>query len=369
MPIAPRPAPRQVPPAPGFPVHVAARQREKIYAPLKILSVVRALAECGVAGDAALADTGLSLDQIRDPDVLTSVQQLLTVGRNAVRLCPDPLLGLFAGQRMHVSSYGLYGYAMLCANTMRQGFEMALRYQDLGTPVMPMNLLEEGSVAIWQLPRHEDVAVLGLSAAEYACFLDMQFAITLTLVKDVMGPWCVPTEVLYALPQPPHAEEMARMLECPVRFGQDVNQLHYPRAWLERAPHMANPITAAQMSETCERLMTQISWQAGLTRRVYEELTRTPGRFASIEAVAASLCMTSRTLRRRLSAEGTSFSDLLARVRHALALDYLRSTQLSVEDIAAALGFSDASSFRHAFKRWSGKSPLEWRTNPGRVAP
>jgi len=144
-----------------------------------------------------------------------------------------------------------------------------------------------------------------------------------------------------------------------VRFGEGVNQLHYPREWLDRSPHMANPITAAQMSQTCERLLEQIGWQTGLTRRVYEELTRTPGRHPSIESVASSLCMTSRTLRRRLGAEGTAFSELLARVRHALALDYLRATNLSVEDIADALGFSDASSFRHAFKRWSGESPLD----------
>ncbi|MBI3345739.1 MAG: AraC family transcriptional regulator [Burkholderiales bacterium] len=361
-----RPCADLAPRAPRFPVHAAARLSEKIYAPLKILSVVQALAECGVVGEAALADTGLSAEQIRDPEVLTSVQQLLIVARNAVRLCPSPGLGLLTGQRMHVSSYGLYGYAMLCSNTMRQGFEMAMRYQDLGTPVMPVALFEDGDKAIWHLPNHTDVEVLGLSAQEYAFFLDMQFAIHVTLIKDVMGPWCVPAEALYSLPMPNHAEQLARTLECPVRFGEGVNELRYPRAWLDRSPHMANPITAAQMSETCERLMAQILWQAGLTRRVYEELTRTPGRFANIETVASSLCMTSRTLRRKLSDEGTSFSELLARVRHALAQDYLRATNLSVEDIAAALGFSDASSFRHAFKRWSGKSPLECRRSVGR---
>jgi transcriptional regulator GlxA family with amidase domain len=71
--------------------------------------------------------------------------------------------------------------------------------------------------------------------------------------------------------------------------------------------------------------------------------------------------MTSRTLSRKLAAEGISYSDLLARVRHALALDYLRTTRLSMEDIAEALGFSDANSFRQAFRRWSGKSPTEYR--------
>ena len=71
--------------------------------------------------------------------------------------------------------------------------------------------------------------------------------------------------------------------------------------------------------------------------------------------------MTSRTLRRRLEAEGAGFSELLAAVRKRLAIDYLVGTRLSTEDIAEALGFSDVVSFRHAFKRWTGLTPREYR--------
>lgn len=339
----------------------AVKLREKVYAPLKILTVVRVLSECGVTAETALAGTGLSMDGIHDPDALTSVQQLLTVGRNAVRLCPLPELGLLVGRRLHVTSYGLYGYAMLCAETMRQGFELSMRYHGLATPVMPVSFSEDGAEAVLHLPIHDELPLLGLSPQEFAFFLDMQFALHVTLAKDVMGPWCVPALALHSLPRPAHGEQIERALECPVAFGHARNEIHYPRHWLDRAPHMANPITAAQMSESCEQLVQKIAWQAGLTRRVYEAITQTPGRFPGIEQVASTLCMTSRTLSRKLAAEGTTFSDLLARVRHALAIDYLRTTRLSMEDIAAALGFSDANSFRQAFRRWSGKSPTEFR--------
>ena len=356
-----RSTPRRAhPPAASQPLS-AARLGEKVYAPLKILTVVQALAERGLPALEALAGTGLSLDEIASPEARTSVQQLLSVGRNAVRAGPAGELGLVVGQRLHVTSYGLYGYAMLCAGSMRQGFELSMRYHELGAPVMPVALSERGEQVIWHLPLHADVGQLGLDEQAYGFFLDMQFAVHVTLIKDVMGPWCVPTQAFYAQPAPPHAEQIERALECPVVFGHARNELHYPRAWLERAPHMANPITAAQMSDSCERLVQQITWQAGLTRRVYEEITRTPGRFPGIEQVASTLCMTSRTLSRKLAAEGTTFSDLLARVRHALALDYLRTTQLSMDDIAAALGFSDANSFRQAFRRWSGKSVAGFR--------
>lgn len=72
-------------------------------------------------------------------------------------------------------------------------------------------------------------------------------------------------------------------------------------------------------------------------------------------------CVAPRTLRRKLEAEGTSYSELLSSVRHALAVDYLGTTLLSVEDVASALGFSDTASFRHAFKRWTGRTPNAYR--------
>jgi AraC-like DNA-binding protein len=361
MSIESRSIPSRLNPMNGSTHLTALQLREKIYAPLKILTIVQALSECGVPAAAALAGTGLSIDEVRDPVARTSVQQLLAVGRNAVRLSPVPHLGLIVGQRLHVTSYGLYGYALLCAETMRRGFDLSIKYQELAAPVMAVSLSETAGAAVVHLPTHRDVELLGLAPQEYGFFLDMQFALHGTLARDVMGPWCVPAQVCYAMPTPAHAGQIERVLECPVVFGQARNEIHYPGEWLDRAPHMANPITAAQMSESCERLVREIAWQAGLTRRVYEEITKTPGRFPGIEHVASALCMTSRTLSRKLAREGVTFSDLLARVRHALALDYLRTTRLSIEEIADALGFSDANSFRQAFRRWTGKSPTEFR--------
>ncbi|MGB6055137.1 MAG: helix-turn-helix transcriptional regulator [Burkholderiaceae bacterium] len=89
---------------------------------------------------------------------------------------------------------------------------------------------------------------------------------------------------------------------------------------------------------------------------------QSPGRFPEIDAVARQLHMTGRTLRRKLQAQGVSYQSILTDVRRQLALGYLRKTRMSVEDIAAALGFSDAANFRHAFKKWTGRTPGEYRS-------
>ena len=336
--------------------------REKLYAPLKIAAIVRELSDRGYSADRVLSDTGLQTEELTNPNIRTSIEQLLIVARNAIRLCHAQGLGLSVGRRLHVTSYGMYGYALLCAGTLRQAFDTALRYHPLATPVMRIQWKEDHEKATWVLSSYEDIHLPQMTQGLYRFLLEMQFAIHATLIKDIMGSWCLPARVSVVGPAPKHAELLSSVLECPVTFDSHHNGLHYPVSWLDRMPQLANPITAAQLSMACARLLEELKWQSGISRRVYHELTRTPGRFPDIEAIASTLCMTSRTLRRKLKAEGTSYNDLLASIRCALAEDYLKTTLLSTDDIAAALGFSDAASFRHAFKKWTGMTPADCRS-------
>ncbi len=84
--------------------------------------------------------------------------------------------------------------------------------------------------------------------------------------------------------------------------------------------------------------------------------------------VAAGLAMSERTLRRRLTAVGTRYQSLLDEVRQALAEEMLDTGLLSVEDVAQRLGYAEASSFIHAFRRWRGETPARYRLRCGRFA-
>ncbi len=90
-------------------------------------------------------------------------------------------------------------------------------------------------------------------------------------------------------------------------------------------------------------------------------LLATLGRHTSLDEVAAHLGTPVRTLRRKLRDEETSFRDLVDQLRAEVALKYLRDTQMTIDDIAHAVGFSETANFRHAFRRWNRASPKEFR--------
>jgi len=243
--------------------------------------------------------------------------------------------------------------------------ERALRFHALANPLVPIRSAMDGGMVSWQCPARHELLLPELDDRLYRLLIELQLATHHTLAQDVMGAWCRPAEVLVAWPAPDDAHTWAATFGSTPQFGAGRCELRYPAAWLDRAPQLANEVTAAQTSRECARLLESLEGGQSIARRVYRELMRAPGPFPGIEAIADTLHMTGRTLRRHLKAEGTSYVDLLTGVRRALAEDYLRATRMTIDDIAAALAFSDARSFRHAFLRWTGSSPSDWRRGSG----
>lgn len=101
-----------------------------------------------------------------------------------------------------------------------------------------------------------------------------------------------------------------------------------------------------------------------LAMRVRDILTNSEQHYLSIENVADRLHMSDRTLKRQLAAEGTSFSTLVDEVRYRHATSLLSRTDYTLEQIADEIGYSDVANFSRAFKRWSGRSPSNWRKDP-----
>jgi AraC-like DNA-binding protein len=151
------------------------------------------------------------------------------------------------------------------------------------------------------------------------------------------------------------------MFDCPVRYGQPENKLVFDAAWLNGTPNLGNEVTFSEVSALCDRLLRELELNTGLAGRVRQIFLTCMGQPTSFDLIAGRLKMSPRTLRRKLEQEGTSFRKLIDELRAHAAIKYVRDTDLTIEDIAFALGFSDAAAFRHAFRRWTKSAPHEYR--------
>jgi AraC-like DNA-binding protein len=331
---------------------------ERVYPPYKIATMVDTLAELGVPPGQALQRTGLQADDLRGPALKTSIRQFMTVCRNGITASKDPALPFRAGARMHVSSYGMYGYALLCCETLREVTQLAVKFHRLATPTVSMAFREEDGEAVWSF---DEVSGLDPDDALYRFLIEFQFGIHQTLARDMRGPAFKLSGLRVRYPRPAHHALYRRYFGCSCAFDQPRNELRYPAAQLDEPAAYRNPITVAMAAEVCERMLVEAKTADGVTRRVYNLLMERPGQFDDMEALARKLHTSSRTLRRHLTMQGTSYKEILDDVRCHLAKEYLRTTRMSIDDIASTLGFSDAANFRHAFRRWTHKSPSDFR--------
>jgi AraC-like DNA-binding protein len=126
---------------------------------------------------------------------------------------------------------------------------------------------------------------------------------------------------------------------------------------------MANEVMAQLCEQQCESLLASLTREHGLVEQVRRLIINRPGRVPTPDSIAQDLNMSYRTLRRKLSQQGTSFKAILGEVRMGLAGEYMKNTNLSTQEIAYLLGYSEASNFHRAFKLWFDQTPGEYRRN------
>ncbi|WP_250509156.1 AraC family transcriptional regulator ligand-binding domain-containing protein [Caballeronia sp. GACF4] len=331
---------------------------ERIYAPYKIAALVEVLAEQGIAVADSLRGVGVSAEELQDASVLTSIGQYATVCRNAVALSCEPATPFKVGGKLHLSAYGMYGYALMSCLSLRDYFKLGVRYHRLATPTVAIEWTEYPDRMVWTFP---DAFISSPSCELREFIIEQQYTQHVTHLQDVAGSVCPPVKACFSYPAPAHADIYPKYLGCPCYFDQPQCELVYDSAILDRKPQLAHKLTAALLQETCDRLIGQAKTSSGVSGEVYQVLMSTPGVFPGMEAVAESMHLTTRTLRRRLDEEGTSFVAIVDDVKRSLALEYLKTTKMSTDDVAMLLGFSDAANFRRALKRWTGKGPGELR--------
>ncbi|MGY1847434.1 AraC family transcriptional regulator [Blastococcus sp. SYSU DS1021] len=329
------------------PVHAAARGTGSA-------ALLCALAEeHGLPRGRLLGAAGIPAAALDDPAAeITAEQEVRLVAALAAELPEHG--GLAAGVRYRLATYGIWGFALLSSRTLREGHEVSMRFLDLTYALTRVSAQEHhGELALFF-----DDLELPEPVRRFVLLRDASAA--LQLWRESLGRPVVPLRVELRLPQPADPAPYHAAFGVPPRFGAARSVLVFDAALLDQPLPQAAPLTAALCEAQCRELLERRVSRRGLSGQVRDLLLRRPQEMPGQEAVAAELHMSVRTLRRHLEEEGTSFRAVVDQTRRHLAEELLVTVGLSVEQVAERIGYSEASAFVHAFRRWTGVSPRRW---------
>jgi AraC-like DNA-binding protein len=331
---------------------------ERVYETTKLAALFDILVRQNRPADEILKDIRLTADQVHSPKSRISLAELVAACKNAVRLSSDPHLPYRIGTSIHISTYGMYGFAILCCPDFRNAMSFAEEYHALAAPLATIEFAEEEGFASWTI---EPNAPAATDPQLYRFITEMQIGIHISLMRDIMGPEFVPHEIRLTYPKAENIRLPSDQLGCVVRFVSPRNQIVFRSSWLDQAANLGNKTTYPTIVALCNDLLDDLKLRIGIAGKIRALLLCDIANPPTFTAVANSLHVNERSLRRQLRQQGLSFRGLLDELRTQIALKYLRTTKLANEEIALALGFSDAANFRRAFHRWTNKTPSEIR--------
>jgi AraC-like DNA-binding protein len=326
--------------------------------PVKSLEpVLDVLESMGYERRRCLRGTGIMLSQMENPQARLTFQQELAFYRNALELTGDPLIGLKLGEPYIPQRYGLFGYALLSASTLRRALRVAVNFGQLTFSFFTFATGESGSNAWFAMTDPPPV-----EAALHDVYLDRDMSAAVVAFSAIMGQSLPLTGVELAHDGHGRQQDYRDYFACDVRFSSYPSRLLYQSSLLDVRLPQSDPDSSQYFRQQCRMLITKLKSQSYFADDVRMLLLARPGQFPGIESVAEKLHVSVRTLRRRLLEENSSFRQLLEEVRFQLAKEYLSETNLPLAEISDLLGYTEPGNFSHAFRRWSGQSPRSFRT-------
>lgn len=316
-----------------------------------LVAVPGLLRSLGVAPAPVLKAAGLSARALDSERARIPYAAMLRLLSECAARTRTPHFGLMAGAAWRLQHLGLLGELMRHAPTVGDALRTMVVHQQLnalgGAPVLQEQAhgVELGYVIYHPSPGPLDAA------------FDTALAAGVQMMRALCGPRWHPRRVSLPRSAPADAELYARHFGCSVRFDAERASMEFAVGTMARPIADADPQRLRALQIEIRRLD-----DAQLVPALYRTVrTLLAHGAADRQATAQQLALHRRTFNRRLQQQSTSFREILDDVRHEAARQLLRDTALPVIEVAATLGYAEASSFNHAFRRWSGLSPTAWR--------
>jgi len=318
----------------------------------QVLALIELLKRWEVRASELLAPFGIDEAALEQPEARVPTEIMRELLERARSLTGEPGLGFYLGLQKRVSFYGFVGYAAMSASTLREALELAVRFTPLITTALSMRLQQHGAIAALTIETHDDMG----SARDIATF---SLLIGLWQIGNALTGRELTGRVDVAMPEPSYWARFSHLVPT-ARFDQPATQVVFAASDLDLPLVAPDPAALRVLQRQCEESLLALGFDSTVEQRVRRMLPFSDG-FRSLEEVSAALAISPRTLKRKLAARGTTFSELLDRERCERALLMLGAAHYSIDDIAQRLGYSTPPNFVRAFRRWMGTTPAAYR--------
>lgn len=315
----------------------------------------------GANAEQLAAKAGISLAFIEDQDNRVAMPNYIALMRAAKELTGDPAIALHYGEEVDLAELSITGLIMNASETMADAFVQMNRF---GRLAIEVEGVKPGESRFRMTADQRGVWLVDDRANpnDFPELTEVTFARMCCHPRRFL-PRSMFLEVHVTHPEPSYRSEYERIFQCPIVFNAEWN------AWRgdpELAGHRIQlhpKYVFGVLSEKAEVLLKELESSKstrGKVESVLMPILHTGD--ISMDAIATKMAVSRQTLFRRLKAEDVTFEKVLDELRHRLALHYLSGRKTSVNETAYLVGFSDPAAFSRAFKRWTGKSPSEFRS-------
>lgn len=307
------------------------------------------------------------------PDTALPVQQYSRLYSSSVRHLESLGISVPWSAGVGGEAFELVCHCMLSGGTLGGALALAQRFQTYGYPLSGhrIALLDDNTECTLVYEVEFDEAQSRLSPEDWDRFGYQQTVMQASglMAWQALCGWLIgePVEIERVEVAAPFVTEaynahLSSVFRCPITFYAQRNTIHFRSSLLQR-PLVHTRASLHHFLENCIYELVALQRRPSSTSAAIKSLARIelPGAMPTINDIARSLNMSESSLRRRLQKEGTSFQQLKDELRCNMAEQRLLQTNARVADVAADLGFSDASSFARSFKNWTGHTPASYR--------
>ena len=317
--------------------------------------IAQALEHAGVDSQRLFAEAGVAYKLAVNPYMRVPTAKMNRLFQLSVEATGNPAFGLGMEEFIHPTTFHALGYSLFASSTLEDYFQRLVRFFRIASDNCRHHIEESATEYKLQI----ELLVPNLSYESQ----DGWSAALLKFARSMYKPGFHPVRVDLLRPQPaePFAQRYRDFFRCPVHFNSHEWALYFDKndvnATLPGANHELALINDRVVMDYLARL--EKSDLVNLVRTHIIKLLSSGD--CSKERVASKLNMSARNLQHKLGLLDTCYQDILDQTRKDLAIQYMANRYTSISEITYLLGFSDTSNFARAFKRWSGKSPTDFR--------